>query len=449
MRKFSFFLIAFLPGLLACGQAPGYLGTKTPYVAPGVSYTPPPAGFKPVFVNYVGRHGARYMTKAGADVDALRLLEDADKAQGLTETGRKIEGMVRKLCAVEKGQYENITLLGAEEQEAIGGRMMSQYKPAFTGRGLDVVVTYKVRTQQSADAFLKGFGGYKGQRRFSKSPDSLDAVLRFYDLSPGYQQYKKSAGLKKSFDSLDRDRRTFAVAAAVCERVFTEGFRSGLKTEEELKFVANLYDLYSVQFSLVRETKDGVDLGIAFGKEELGWADYASGAQDFLEKGPGRDPLGIQVKVAAPLLADFIRTTDGMVGRRLMGKGDERAGEAADAVLRFTHAEAISPFATLLGIPEASVPAAGIYNYHEHWQAERVIPLSANIQWIVYSNGKDYLVKILLNEREVRLPKLGVFAAGDGVYYRWEDLRAYCLGRLKMVGAQVDGDQLEYLRKLR
>ncbi|HEY6899114.1 MAG TPA: histidine-type phosphatase [Puia sp.] len=449
MRKFSFFLIAFLSGLFAVGQAPLYLGTKTPYVAPAVSYTPPPAGFKPVFVNYAGRHGARYMTKAGADVDALRLLEAADKVQGLTETGRKVEGMVRKLCEVEKGQYENITLLGAEEQEAIGSRMLSRYGPAFTGRGIDVVVTYKVRTQQSADAFLKGLAGYKGQRRFSKQPDSLDAVLRFYDLSPAYQQYKKSAGLKKVFDSLDRDRRTAAAAAAVSERVFTAGFRAGMKAGEELKFAANLYDLYSVQFSLVRETKDGVDLGIAFGKDELSWEDYASGAQDFLEKGPGRDPLGIQVKVAAPLLADFIRTTDGIVGRRGMGKGDERGGDAADAVLRFTHAEAISPFATLLGIPEASVPAAGIYTYHEHWQAEKVIPLSANIQWIVYGNGKEYLVKVLLNEREVRLPRLGVFAAGGGVYYRWEDLRAYCLGRLKAVGAELDGNQVEYLKKLR
>lgn len=450
MRKFSFFLIAFLPGLLVLAQAaPRYLGTKTPYAAPEAVYTPPPPGFKPVFVNYVGRHGARYMTKAGADIEALRLLEAADKVQGLTETGRKVKEMVRTLCEVEKAQYENITLLGAEEQEAIGRRMLSLYGPAFRGRGIDVVVTYKVRTQQSADAFLKAFSGYTGPRRFSKQPDSLDAVLRFYDLSPAYLQYKKGAGLKKAFDSLDRDRRTGSAAAAIGERVFTESFRQKMGAGEDLKFAADLYDLYSVQFSLVRETKGGVDLGMAFGKEGLEWEDFVSGAQDFLEKGPGRDPLGVQVKVAAPLLVDFIRTTDGMVGRHGMGKGDERGEEAADAILRFTHAEAISPFATLLGIPEASVPAMGIYNYHEHWQAERIIPLSANIQWIVYGNGKDYLVKVLLNEREVRLPRLGVLAERGGVYYRWEDLRTYCIGRLKAVGAELGGDQLEYLRKLR
>ena len=396
MRKFNLFFGIILLGVAAMAQGPLYLGTKTPYPAPTGGYTSPPAGFQPVFINYVGRHGARFMTKAGPDLEALRLLDAAEGRQGLTKVGLRVRRMVRRLCEIEKGQYENITLLGAEEQQAIGQRMLSRYPTVFTGKGLDVVVTYKVRTQQSADAFLKAFAGYKGQRRFSKLADSLDAVLRFYDLSPAYQRYKKSEGLKTALDSLDRDRRTGETAAAVCERVFTPGFRSGLKSAEELRFAGNLYDLYSVQFSLVRETKDSVDLGIAFGAPQLAWEDFVSGAQDFLEKGPGRDPLGIQVKVAAPLLVDFVRRMDEIIKNKNI-----------DAVLRFTHAEAISPFATLMGISEASVPASDIYDYSKHWRVGDIIPLSANVQWIVYSNGKEYLVKVLLNEREVSLPLRG------------------------------------------
>ena len=435
MRKFNLFLGILLSGMAAAAQGLLFLGTKTPYPAPAGVYTSPPAGFEPVFVNYVGRHGARFMTKEGPDTEALRLLDAAEGRQGLTKVGLRVRRMVRRLCEVEKGKYENITLLGAEEQQAIGQRMLSRYPTVFTGRGLDVVVTYKVRTQQSADAFLKAFAGYKGPRRFSKLADSLDAVLRFYDLSPAYQRYKKSEGLKKAFDSLDRDRRTGEAAAAVAERVFAPGFRAGLKPAEELRFAGNLYDLYSVQFSLVRETRDSVDLGIAFGAPELVWEDFVSGAQDFLEKGPGRDPLGIQVKVAAPLLVDFVRRMDEMV-RRAEGGG-------SDAVLRFTHAEAISPFATLLGISEASVPASDIYEYSKHWRVGDIIPLSANVQWIVYSNGKEYLIKVLLNEREAKLPLAG------GPFYRWEELRSYCIARLRTVGADLKGDMVNYLKELR
>lgn len=441
MRKFSLLIGIVICGFAGVAQGPGtsaphgpqFLGTKTPYRAPAAGYTAAPAGYRPVFVNYVGRHGARYMTKAGPDLETLRLLETADKEHGLTGVGSRVLRMVRVLCEVGKGQYENITRLGAEEQQAIGQRMLSRYPAVFSGKGLDVEVTWKVRTQQSADAFLRGFGGYKGQRRFTKRPDSLDALLRFYDLSPAYTKYKKGGQLRAAFDSLDRDHRTGDAAEAVCGRVFSPGFRAKMKPAEGLKFFGDLYDLYSLQFSVVRETTQGVDLGIAFGKEELAWEDFVSGAQDFLEKGPGRDPLGIQVKVAAPLLADFVQTTD------------EACSGGRDAVLRFTHAEAISPFATLLGIPEASRPAADIYDYQRHWQVERIIPLSANVQWIVYSNGKECLVKILLNEREVSLPLHGV----GGPYYRWEDLRQYCIQRLRSVGADLHTNMLGYLKELK
>ena len=450
MRKFNLFFGILLLGVAAVAQGPLFLGTKTPYPAPAGGYTSAPAGFQPVFINYVGRHGARFMTKAGPDVEALRLLDVAEGSQGLTKVGLRVRQMVRRLCEIEKGQYENITLLGAEEQQAIGERMLSRYPAVFTGKGLDVVVTYKVRTQQSAEAFLKAFARYKGQRRLVRLADSLDAVLRFYDLSPAYQRYKKSEGLKTALDSLDRDRRTGEAAAAVAERVFTPGFRSGLKPADELRFAGNLYDLYSVQFSLVRETRDSVDLGIAFGAPQLAWEDFVSGAQDFLEKGPGRDPLGIQVKVAAPLLVDFVKRMDEVVRRGAAATGGSAAMGGSDAVLRFTHAEAISPFATLLGISEASVPASDIYDYSKHWRVGEIIPLSANVQWIVYSNGKEYLIKVLLNEREVKLPLGGVGAGdGGGPFYRWEELRKYCLERLKAVGADLKGNMVDYLKELR
>ena len=432
-------------GLLA--QAPLYLGTKTPYIAPGVRPTPPPAGYLPVFINYVGRHGARFLTKSGPDQAVLQELERADRAHALTPLGVRLLGIVERLCRIEQGQYENITLLGAAEQQAIGERLLEGYPSVFAGRGMEAVVTFKARTRQSADAFMRAFPGYKGAVHFSRKADSLDALLRFYDLSPGYQRYKKSPAVKAALDTLDRDPRTAAMAAAVCGRLFRQGYR----VSEALVFMDNLYDIYSVQYSMTEEIKaagyvaDSVDVGVALDGRDLDWEDFRSGAQDFLEKGPGRDPLGIQVKVAAPLLADLVRTTDAAAG----GVGERDAGGvggsgATDGIFRFTHAEAISPLASLLGIPEASVPAAGIYHYREHWRAERIIPLSANIQWIVYSNGRDQLVRILLNEREVRLPVAGA----QGPYYRWADLRAYCIKRLELAGAGLQGDMLEYLRLL-
>jgi hypothetical protein len=455
MRKFNWIgVLAMLYGMAANAQTP-YLGTKTPYTPSHEVHTPPPAGYRPVFIDYVGRHGARFLTKAGADQRVLETLQAAEMNNALTEMGKKVRAMAQHLQAAGKGNYENITQLGKEEQEAIGKRMHDEYGPAFAGRGLKVVTTWKVRTQQSAEAFLRGFSNYAGEKRYQRAPDSLDTTLRFYDLSPAYLRYKKSRQVRRCLDSLDKDDRTIATARHICSRLFvpayadqlmkdspggmSSGSGQGASATTGVAFADNLYDLYSIAWSMSGELRaagypqDSEGLGIAFDRDDLEWMDFRSGAADFLEKGPGFDPVGIQVKVAAPLLADFIRSMDQATGRG-----------AEDAILRFTHAEAISPFAALLGIREASSPAASIYKYYDHWNAGNVIPLSANIQWVLYNGPGGYLVKVLLNEKEAVLP----VATAQWPYYRWEDLRAYYVQKLGAVGTGLQASMGEYLRGL-
>ncbi|MCS3798602.1 histidine-type phosphatase [Niastella sp. OAS944] len=395
-----------------------YAGTKTPYPTPAQQYTPPPAGFKPVFVNHVGRHGSRFLTKAGSDQMVFDILNKAQSQKALTPLGQQLLGMTEHFVAIQKENYENITGLGKEEQACIAKRMLNNYADAFKGNGLEIVATHKVRTQQSASAFLTSFNNYKGNKQSTIVPDSLDTTLRFYDLSPAYQAYKKSAAVSAPVDSLLKDAKTATMARAICKRIFKQGFAI-----EPVNFTIGLYDMYCGRFSITEEMKQhgftnkSIDFSIAFNSQQLQWLDFINGAEDFYEKGAARDTLGIQATVAAPLLNDFIKSTSAIVDHT----------KQEDAILRFTHAEAISPFATLLGIPQASVPAASVYEYNKHWSAAAIIPLSANIQWIVYSNGTEYLVKALLNEKEVSLP----VPTNQWPYYKWADLNEYYLRKLK------------------
>lgn len=417
-------------------------GTKTPYKFSKQQYTPAPKGFQPVFINYVGRHGARFLTKAGSDITLLDVLSQAEKEHALTKKGVLLKAMVIRFLSIENNNYENVTLLGEKEQAGIGARLYSNYKPAFKGRGLEVQITHKIRTKQSADAFLRPFAGYK--RDFALVKDSDENVLRFYDLSPAYQTFKNS--LSVQLDSLEKDPRTKQTAASVCAKIFTGTFiQNGVKVMVRQKPVVidavtiadYIYDLYSVQFSIPLEmkkkgyTRDSIDFGIVLNQQELQWFNFRNGAADFLEKGAGTDTLGIQVRIAAPLLADFLNNTENTKGK--------------DAVLRFTHAEAISPFATLLGIRSASIPAASVYDYNKHWKASAIIPLSANIQWIIYSNGKEKLVKVLLNEKEVALP----IKTAHYPYYRWADVRGYYLEKLQLIHTDPTADMHQYLLQLK
>lgn len=436
-------LIVFLV-LLSCyatAQLPKYAGTKTPYTDTATAVTAPPAGFDAVWVNYVGRHGARFLTKAGSDTRVLQLLLQAEKAQGLTALGKRIKVMVERFLTIETNNYENISLLGANEQAGIGKRMLQRNAKAFKGRGLLLQVTHKIRTKQSADAFLSSFTAYPGAADFEMVRDADENELRFYDLSPAYHAFKKSAAVTERTDSLEKDARTALVASHVSSQLLKRSFIKALRKQAKENLLAalaeDLYDLYSVQFSIPMEmrkkgyTSDSINFTLPFTSKDLAWMDFKSGGADFLEKGAGLDTLGIQVRIAAPLLVDFIQTTDAAV------KGNNHK----DAVLRFTHAEAISPFATLLGIPQASVSTATVYNYDKHWQASGIIPLSANIQWVLYSNGTDYLVKVLLNEREVALP----VQTSQYPYYSWEAVKTYYLAKLKMLGVVPGDDMHKYL----
>jgi len=422
------FLYVLLTGFGLCLHAQTktvlYLGTKTPYHPLQTNYTQAPKGYKPVFINHVGRHGGRFLTKPGSDVIVLDILTIAEDANALTPLGKQCKQMAEQFEDIERNNYENITLGGAIEQQGIGERLLKNYGGAFKGRGMEVLMTEKVRTQQSANGFLKAFSNYSGEIKKAIIPDSADYMLRFYDISPGYQVYKKSNELKARQDSLENDPQTTAVAKNVCYKLFDTRFAqkllsAGIENAKKKKingvtFTESLYDIYAVQFVIPLEMAQKnyhIDLGIAFTVADLQWLDKLNNAADFFEKGPGADAMGIQVAIAAPLLEDFLHTLNDFTSGRLK----------ADAKLRFTHAEAISPFATLLGIPQASKTSNSVYTYNNYWQASGIIPMSANILWVLYSNGSDYLVKVLLNEKEVKLP----LKTNHFPYYKLADVTTY------------------------
>ena len=112
-----------------------------------------------------------------------------------------------------------------------------------------------------------------------------------------------------------------------------------------------------------------------------------------------------------------------------------------DAVLRFAHAETIAPFAALLELKGASEATTNIKQYRKLWDASKIIPLSANIQLILYNTPNGYFIKILLNEKEARLP----LAAVNGCYYNWEKVKAFYIHKLNKMQVGLNDNMHQYL----
>lgn len=423
-----------------CGTA--FLGTKTLYKAPLAKYTPVPKGYQPVFINHVGRHGARHLTKDVNTTAIYTILLKADSAGMLIEKGRQLKQMVLNLQKVEKGSTKSISAEGRAELKEIGDRMYRNYSNVFDSHpNLNVTITKEVRTKQSADAFLSGLrAGFKDSAQITEANDDLN--LRFYDESPAYTAYKDGDDWEKYKVIIAQAEHIDEINKNITSRLFKSDF---LKTQDKKwaeKVVSDIWGFATIVYSLKEEISqkgiDPKDLDFTsfFTCDELKALGRTDAVEDFLVKGPGVKPNGIQVIIAAPLLANFITTSDDFI----------KTG-VTNANLRFAHAETISPFAALLGIVGADKVSPNINQFDAAWQASNVAPLSSNIQWVFYKkNGSaNYLVKILLNEKEAHITGLKT----GFPYYKWADVRQLYMARLAKLNYKLGDDAAAFLKEVK
>lgn len=419
-----------------------FLGTKSLYQKPAAQLTAIPAGYKPVFINYVGRHGARHLTKEVNTYQAYQLLMKADSLHVLTEKGQELKQQVLNLEKVENGNIKSISAEGRAELKGIGERMVKQNPNLFKqAANIKVSVTKEIRTQQSADAFFTGINSATpNQPEISKVTD--DVNLRFYDFSPAYDAFKDGDIVEKKLKDLQQQEHIDQLNKAFAERIFKPVFAQKLSPKQTEKFTADVFGFASIVYSLQNEIAqagikpENLNFNTVFTCEELARLGLIDAAEDYLKKGPGINANGIQIKIAAPLLINFIKTTDEFI-----------AGRKYNEQLRFAHAETIAPFATLLGITSADKVATDLTKLNQVWQAGNVAPLSSNIQWILYQqkDTRNCLVKVLLNEKEARITGL---KTQNFPFYNWNDLKGFYLKKLTDWKVNVDADMDLYLKDL-
>jgi len=435
-----FFIISYHSAASAQNCNADFLGTKTLYKAPAQKYTPAPVGYSPVFINHVGRHGARHLTKDVKTTFAYNLLMQADSANALTADGKKLKQMVIALQKVEKGSTKFISAEGKNELKGLGERMYLNYGNVFKGQPtLSVSITKEVRTKQSADAFLQGLNSKLKDTALTKFYND-DTALRFYDLSPAYKSFEDGVDSGATIQGLQKANNFDELNKAITARFFTADFltKQALKEEQQEKFTADVFGFATIVYSLKEEIAQkgyqpaDLDFKSFFTCDELKKLGELDSIDENLKKGPGTDNNGIQVRIAVPLLVDFIKAADEFIAT---GKYNAR--------LRFAHAETTAPFAALLQISSADKAIAIASKLNDSWHSADVIPLSGNIQWVFYKKKgtPDYLVKVLLNEKEAHIDGLNQAS----VYYKWSDLRALYMNKLDKLGVKLTDDMGAYL----
>jgi len=118
---------------------------------------------------------------------------------------------------------------------------------------------------------------------------------------------------------------------------------------------------------------------------------------------------------AVPLLRNIIETADAAIGSGSNG-----------ATLRFGHDGNLIPLCGLLRIEGCIARETRPDHIYEAWTNFRIVPMAGNLQIVFFRNKKnpsDVIVKLMLNEHEVRIP----IDSDMAPFYRWSDFRSYCV----------------------
>jgi hypothetical protein len=412
------------PTALAPADVPTNVSTLTPYPTPAKTTEPKaPNGFKPVFAENVARHGARSLTDGDLLDETIALWDEAKQAGALTSAGKRFGPDARALrSAMKKVGFGNLSTLGKEEHQAIGARegkrLSALFKQATAdGEKVDIFDSGQGRAEASAENFSIGLRSVQPDLDI-EPPESDEKMLKFDNEDRQYEKFLEDGPWTTPYNEVRKLSGIDQAAVDALKHLYKPDFVAGI--DDPLTRANGIFDVYRSGPAMSRDVN--VDTRPLMPKKAADAFAYVDDGRYFYSRGPGLDGDDGSYQAAQILLDDFFTVIDD----HLKGRGSHLHA----AVYRFAHAEEITPFAALIGLPGADEPATPGETYtHDNndFRISRVTPLSANIEWTVWAKGDTHIVSIRHNERPTTVGRDCKAYQGTETFYELDELRT-CLG---------------------
>lgn len=375
--------------------------------------TDPPLGKKPFYMSHYGRHGSRYLNDRKGYDFPYGILAKADSLGKLTPLGQKMLKQLGMIRDDSEGRWGDLTGLGKQQHRRIATRMVQRFPEIFSGNNhVQARSTTVTRCVISMGAAVQQLVTLCPQLQIS-----IDAS-------------QKDMWFMNHQDSVLRSRmkhpETRKVYKAFCEprnyspRVMQMLFNDSVYAREHGDEVWLIY--YLIKAALIQQnTSFGRDCSLIdlFSYEEIHQFWQKENAWWYYSYGPSLLNGGEQHYTQRYLLRKMIEEADSCLQLK-----------TPCAQLRFGHETVVLPLVCLLGINGFDFQTDDFEKLEPAgWWACLVFPMASNVQLVFYRDGpkdKNVLVKVLLNEREARLPLPDDLAP----YYRWKDFRKYYLKKL-------------------
>ena len=363
-------------------------GVYYAYHAPeNVKLTPAPEGFKPFYISHYGRHGSRWLPSDSRYEWVNQQFAD-DK--NLTKLGKSVKRRLKKIWKNAQGNGGKLTPLGAQQHRGIAQRMMEHYPEVFAdNRKIEARSSVYDRCQKSMQAFcgvLHSPSSILNPQSSILNPPSIEMITDSADMA--WIAYTSPE--LKAFEATIHPRG-WLTGDRLCSALFKDPSQ-----------VADKNKLLSELHTIASDMQD-VQLDISF-NDVLTDSEWRSvydqnNLRMWTVNGMCPDNYGMAARSAISLWERIVSDADEAI----------KSGTIA-AHLRFGHDTNLYRLLALIGDETLSDERTD--------KMDEVLPMGANMQLIFYTNGKEVIVKVLKNEREV---KLGLRATK--MYLRWSDMK--------------------------
>ncbi len=380
--------------------------------------TDPPEGKKPFYISHYGRHGSRYLSnRKGYDIP-YNILHKADSLNKLTEAGKMVLKELKEVIADSEGRWGGLTGIGKQQHRDIARRMVEHFPQVFARQAnvdaRSTVVNRCVLSMGAAVQQLKAMNPMLNIRMHASQNDMFymnhqDKLLRDNMNTPA---------TREAYDAFCRER---CLNPRLMQLLFNDSVYAREHGDEKW------LNYYLIKTSLIQQNThmgDRCKLIELFSNQEIHQFWQQENAWWYFSYGPSPLNGGCQPFTQRHLLRKIIADADSCI--QLTKPGVQ---------LRFGHETVLLPLACLLGINGFDYQTDNLETLEEDgWWACLIFPMASNIQLVFYRSSpddKDIIFKLLLNEREARLPLPSDIAP----YYHWKDFRKYYLQKIDVYEA--------------
>lgn len=379
-------------------------GVYYAYPSSNIELSKVPKDYTPFYISHYGRHGSRWLISENDFLSVLKVLRSASDNQALTENGINALKKLEKIWKLAEGHNGDLTELGAKQQEEISRRMIKNNFQAFEGKSFVTAKSTVVpRCIISMAYFTKEL--IANNPNINLTIESSDKYMKYLN-----HHTKESIDFRNGDSFWQEEKRKFRQDNMQPDRFVNNLFNNKNYIYKNINPEKLMEGFYWIASDMQNINTD-ISFYDLFTKDELFNIYQSINYQTYVNDGPSPLSKGIVKKNAIPLVKNILNEAEYYIDNKIRG-----------ASLRFGHDGNIIPLLALLRIEGMDNEELNPKEVYKVWNTFQAAPMAANLQLIFYKNKKDnVLVKILHNEREVKIP----LDTNQFPYYEWKDVKSY------------------------